>query len=376
MILAAALGLQLAPPPADKKALHQQRDQHGVYEKILDKSGKWISPVDFIVIEDLSRYRASQGRAPRENSRLMKWCHRAVRDKLKQLCEVFGLPVLETPAAYSSRFCSRSGVPGFRAIEIAPGFEKYSPWSWIKEKVDDTGKPTAEAGYIHNLIRQIADAQKIPTVSGEEPSKPRTLFAPLAGGPIFVPVCDQVARPDHEKMQPMMVQADINAAINLALRAIADPKVWPIHPRLRSQREGGDKSGKGKKFKAKQEPLKPENDGKLLTREKRKFGEAAKPLAVHRQQAAKTDDTRQPNFFADLAGLDSIASKLAEENPHDFSWLRKEWTSAVIEGESNTPPLLHGKSFWGTVKAVQWERIRKINADRISEWKEEGNAMP
>jgi hypothetical protein len=71
MILAEALGVRLAPPAGDKKKLRDLRDQHGIYEKILDKHGKWIGPVDFIVIEDLSRYRASQGRAPRENSRLM-----------------------------------------------------------------------------------------------------------------------------------------------------------------------------------------------------------------------------------------------------------------------------------------------------------------
>ena len=134
LILAEALGLRLAPPPSNKQALRQEKDQHGVYEKICDDKGDWIGPVDFIVIEDLSRYRASQGRAPRENSRLMKWSHRAVRDKLKQLCEVFGLPVLETPAAYSSRFCSRSGVPGFRAEDVAAGFTQSGHWAWLAGK--------------------------------------------------------------------------------------------------------------------------------------------------------------------------------------------------------------------------------------------------
>jgi hypothetical protein len=296
-----------------------------------------------------------------------------VRDKLKQLCEVFGLPVLETPAAYSSRFCSRSGVPGFRAVEIAPGFENNAPWSWIKEKKDDDGKPTVEAGYIRDLVQQITEAQKIPTASGKAPSMPRTLFAPLAGGPIFVPVADSA---NGAELAPALAQADINAAINLALRAVADPKLWAIHPRLRSQREGGDKAGKGKKSKTKQEAPKAGNEGKLLTREKRKFGETGKPLVVQRAPTAKPDDTRQPNFFADLAGLDSIADKLAAKNPHDFSWLKKEWTSAKIEGEPNTPRLLHGKSFWGTVKSAQWERIRKINSDRIAVWKEKGNPMP
>jgi hypothetical protein len=373
MILAEALGLRLAPPPADKKALRQQRDQHGSYEKIPDKSGKWIGPVDFIIIEDLSRYRASQGRAPRENSRLMKWCHRAVRDKLEQLREVFGIPLVETPAAYSSRFCSRSGVPGFRAEEIAPGFENESPWSWIKEKKDDHDQPTAEAAHIQELIQQMAEAQKIPTRSDKPLAKPRTLFAPLAGGPVFIPIVDSIP---NAELAPKLVQADINAAINLALRAIADPRLWTIHPRLRSQREGGNKPGKAKKLKTKQAASDALTGVKLLTREKRKFGEAGKPLAIKRVSNAKPDDTRQPNFFADLAGLNELAEQLAEKNPREYSWLTKEWTSAEISGENSAPPLLHGKSFWGTVKAKQWERIRAINSARLAAWRDKSNQMP
>jgi hypothetical protein len=372
-ILAEALGLRLAPPPSNKSALRQQRDQHGAYEKILDKCGNWIGPVDFIVIEDLSRYRASQGRAPRENSRLMKWCHRAVRDKLKQLCEVFGLPVLETPAAYSSRFCSRSGVPGFRAVEIAPGFENHAPWSWIKNKKDDHERPTAEAAHVQTLIRQMAEAQKIPSASGKPPAKPRTLLAPLAGGPIFVPVVDSA---NGVELVPALVQADINAAINLALRAVADPRLWMIHPRLRSQRPCGDKEDKAKKTTNKEEAPNKPAEGKLLTREKRKFGENEMLLAVHRPPDAKPDDTRQPNFFADLAGLHAIADKLATQNPRDFSWLIKDWTSAEITGEIGTPQLLHSKSFWGTVKASQWQRIKGINDARIAEWKAKADPMP
>jgi hypothetical protein len=373
MILAEALGLQLAPPPANKSALRQQRDQHGSYEKILNKQGQWIGPVDFIVIEDLSRYRASQGRSPRENSRLMKWCHRAVRDKLKQLCEIFGLPVLETPAAYSSRFCSRSGVPGFRAVEIAPGFENHAPWSWIKEKKDNQNEPTAEATHVAELIRQLAEAASIPTAAGKLPRNPRTLFAPLAGGPVFVPVVDAC---NGAELAPALVQADINAAINLALRAVADPKMWAIHPRLRSQRDVGGKPAKGKSPTTGQETSIAATADKLLTREKRKFGETGKPLKVHRSADAKPDDTRQPNFFADLAGLKDLAEKLAKQNPRKFDWLLKDWVSAEIVEQADTTQLLHGKTFWGTVKAAQWMRIKAINNARIATWRDKADPMP
>lgn len=346
MILAEALGLRLAPPPANKKLLRRERDQHGVYEKILDKQGNWIGPVDFIVIEDLSRYRATQGRAPRENSRLMKWCHRAVRDKLKQLCEVFGLPVLETPAAYSSRFCARSGVPGFRAEEVAAGFTRAGQWAWLAGKQDENQKPTKEAERLRALDALLGQAQADLEKKWAEEKRPgkcpkRTLLLPASVGPIFVPVVDHVNDAD---LQPAIVQSDINAAINLALRAIADPKVWSIYPRLRTQRNKKDES--------------------LSAREKRKFGEKNPPKLTVHDGESPIKDTTNPNFFADFAGLVDLAGKL------NLEWLGKEWTTATLPEDKAAPvPLLHSKSFWGTVKAYQWKRIESINAARLAKWK-------
>lgn len=371
MILAEALALRLAPPPADKKQLRREKDLHGVYEKILNKDGKWTGPVDFIVIEDLSRYRASQGRAPRENSRLMKWCHRAVRDKIKQLCEVFGLPVLETPAAYSSRFCSRSGVPGFRATEVTAGFTKEGQWAWLAGKKDKDDKPTEEAQRLIEADRLLTDAQKEleRRWAGKKCRRQcpkHTLLVPQAGGPIFVPIVGSV---DDADLQPKIVQADINAAVNLGLRAIADPRVWSIHPRMRTQRVSGDKQVKGKKGKTKQVASVTTAGAFLATREKRKYGEPGKVLNVNRVEDAKPDDSRQPNFFADLAGLKDIADRLMKQSPRDFIWLKKEWTTASIADISDAPPLIHGKSFWGCVKAAQQDRIASINEARLTKWR-------
>jgi hypothetical protein len=318
MILAEALGLRLAPPPANKKELLQSRDQHGTYEKILGKNDQWIGPADFIVIEDLSRYRTSQGRAPRENSRLMKWCHRAVRDKLKQLCEVFGLPVLETPAAYSSRFCSRSGVVGFRAVEVGSAFENEAPWCWIKEKKKD-GKPTAEAEFVRALAEQVRDANSTPKAN---PQKPRTLLAPISGGPIFVPFVAEVPGAD---LPPAIAQADINAAINLALRAIAYPMLWNIHPRVRTAIE----------------------KGKLVTREKRKF---SKPRAITFPSGSQLDagESRQPNYFADVSG---------KIQGHSFT----------VEGESGIR-FVSGKALREILHTPALQRCLEINAARLKTW--------
>lgn len=362
MILAEALGLRLAPPPTDKTILRASRDQHGAYERVRP-------PVDFIVIEDLSRYRASQGRAPRENSRLMKWCHRAVREKLKQLCEVFGLPVLETPAAYSSRFCSRSGVPGFRAEEVVAGFTQAGHWAWLACKKGSDGNFTPEAQRLRDLDLELTAAQTELKKNWDQrrcaqPCPKRTLLVPLSSGPIFVPVSDHATAAD---LSPAVAQADLNAAINLGLRAIADPRLWSIHPRLRTQREHEGKPRKARKGKSTPALTAPPVEAVLFTREKRKFGESGKSLVVQRPPEAKPDDARQPNFFADLTGLEKLADQLAKES-YECRWLQREWVSATIAEEGGAPPLLHGKSFWGCVKAAQWTRIRTINEQRLATW--------
>lgn len=307
MILAEALGLKLNPPPENKKDLKAQLDVHGQYTKKL-------SPVSFIVIEDLSRYLTSQGRAKRENSRLMKWCHRAVRDKLKQLCEPFGLLVVETPAAYSSRFCSRSGVAGFRAVEVSLGFENKAPWSWLKDKKDKNGMPTDEANFVMETISLLAD------FNSDNPKKPRTLILPIAGGPMFIPVSGGY-----------MTQADINAAIALGLRAISDPREWSIFPRIRTKRK----------------------DGKIVANEKRKFGDKTEVVIVPNEATdIKQDDGRNPNFFVDFAKC-------------------VPWGKAVLENNTFKPktPLVSGKALWSTVNEKQWAICMGINNQRIQKWK-------
>ena len=257
MIVAQALGVRLRVPSADKARLRVERDQHGQYEK-------FRAPVDFIVIEDLSRYRSSQGRAPRENRKLMQWCHRAVRDKLKELCEPFGLPVVETPAAWSSRFCARSGVAGFRAVEVHPGLRNEPPWVWHLRRWEQfqKTKDTLPVDERKKQEEKLADARKITELfttldranrdTNKDAPRPkwRTLYAPQTGGPIFLPFSElesdlsfhqrleaaRASKGGNAKlapiirykavegggMEPGVVQSDINAAINLALRAIAD----------------------------------------------------------------------------------------------------------------------------------------------------------
>ncbi|MGH9466790.1 MAG: type V CRISPR-associated protein Cas12b, partial [Terriglobales bacterium] len=319
-ILAEALGLRLRRPLTAQSQERRERDLHGTNEK-------FDEPAQMIIIEDLSRYRSSQGRAPRENSRLMQWCHRELRDKLVELSEVFGVPVIEAPAAYSSRFCSRTGVAGFRAVEVTAGFTRSPRWAWRANKKNKDGSLGAEAQRLLALDRRLTAAQG--SLDARKAGKKRTLLIPMSGGPIFVPVNAQPG-PDGKPVPPLQ-QADINAAINLGLRAVADPRDWRIAPRLRTTR------------KAK----------KLLANEKRKFG-AAQPLIE--LTGASTGEDSRPNLFADFAGLRSTRLCHASLNV----------------GEQGTPPLLTGKSLWGYVQEQAWPAVDRINTARLRQWEIEG----
>lgn len=356
MILAQMLGVRLAKPPENKKALRQDRDQHGVYEKFRE-------PVDFVAIEDLSRYRASQGRAPQENGRLMKWCHRAVRDKLREICEPFGIPVLEVPAAYSSQFCSRSGVIGFRAEEVTEGFEKRAPWLF-RLRVKDGEEESREQREMRKLAEDIRDAQRIMETMWSEKHKagqpPKvTVVLPKQGGQIFVPVVAAEGR--GNRFASKVADADLNAAVNIGLRAVADPRMWEFFPRLRTTRISGEVSHKGRKKKLKPESTTDEVapievEIALRAREKRKYGETGPELSLgDLPSGSAARETKQPNYFVDYA---SIA----------------KWDKAWIDGpaKSGRVEVVSAKSLFKALRDIQWQRCQEINAERLMAWRDKG----
>jgi hypothetical protein len=437
MILTEALGLRLREPAEltteAEWELAEAKDQHGEYEKadfkgcpiLTDKPNDWRGIIDFIVIEDLSRYRTTQGRAPRENSRLMKWCHRAIRDKLKEMCQPFGIPLVETPAAYSSRFCSRSGVAGFRATELSPSMLNESKWRWRAKKHDDGKEETKEQRERREKWEAVfADVRNINEGRDgiTKGKKYRTLLVPDAGGSVFIPISalnehyqrpakdsskPKLARPMVQYVQvnlemnqckfPRLIHADINAAVNLGLRAVANPKVWSIHSRLRSEREVGSpiaaktkKAKRGKKgaptvnepFDVPFEEIKPDE---FFAKEKRKHGSRAEAkgvkivilsaeraiakstkaddeqvrrhwLEVAQKKTPKASDSRHPNFFADTA-----------------NFFRTHWGAAKLQpllpGDTHPAHLVSGKALWGYVKNQEWKHTAAINSARLTDWK-------
>ena len=328
LIIAQALGLKLKEPEIAPE-LRRATDTHGEYAVARP-------PVDLIVLEDLSRYLSDQGRAKSENTRLMKWCHRAITLKVKMLADPFGLPVLETPAAYSSRFCSLTGAAGFRAAEV--GWKDRSEFRWrvlldevTKAKVDKTD-PSANAKSAEELFAQL---ERI-----SESDRPHlTLLAPQPGGPMFV-TAGEVAHPlpssqqNSRKGGVLPMQADLNAAATLAFRAIAHPACAGIHHRVRTQRKPGTKS-KTESFQ---------------TREARRFGKEG--VSIILKPGHDLPKERNSNLFFD---------------PHGTA----EFGRAKLETDNgDIYPYASGPGLWKKVnqREAQWARCAEIYRARIAKW--------
>lgn len=318
LILAQALGVRLKPHAKDK-AERATRDIHGEYERIPGRE-----PVDFLVLENLDRYLASQGRSRSENSRLMKWCHRAILGKLKQLCEPYGLRVLETPAAYSSKFCSLTGVAGFRAVELTPDDRSNFRWRKHLVRLSDPERlkkldkeELAESQCVKRLFDQLDELNA--DLLKNRPARPkwRTLLAPLQLGPIFVPLRGQPG------------QADINAAINLGLRAIASPEADDIHLRIRAMRDG-------EAFRVRAENA----------RERARWKEKPPAVTVAKDsERKKLLESARLNFFFDTGDV-------------------ANFDRASVEGLKS--PIASGRGIWGTVNLGDWKRCEEINTARIA----------
>lgn len=330
LILAQALGVRLRRHAKSDSERRQRLDVHGEYERIPGRV-----PVDFLVLENLDRYLATQGRSRSENSRLMKWCHRQILTKLKQLGEPYGLRVLETPAAYSSRFCSTTGIAGFRAVELTPKDRENFPWRKHFARLEAaaggerklSSEERSESERVKALFDQLTEINA--DLLKADPPRPkwRTLLAPMAGGPIFVP------------MRGIPQQADINAAINLGLRAVAAPENHEIHLRLRSER-------KGEAFHIRAENL----------REKARWQNGSPRIEFADEENRKKNLTEaRPNFFADLG------------NVADFDRVK-------ISGLSC--PVATGRGLWGTIKRQDWQRVKEINRARLRKLEDASDPIP
>ncbi len=241
LIAAQALGLRLKPS-RDGKNANGQDIIHGEYEPIPGRK-----PVDFVVMENLSCYRTSIDKTKAENSTLMKWAHRQIVAKVQQVLEeVFGIPVVFTHAAYTSKFDSLSSSPGFRAM--------------VFRGVDDKDRKVLPDGICKAYDKIFA------SMKDEHLPVGFALYAPHPhnGGEYFVSL---------RNGEPVVRNADINAAANIAWRGVAAPESLHLLHRVRMERvKNGGVRPRRENMREKAIPASAYQEGRVPEQKDKFFG--------------------------------------------------------------------------------------------------------
>lgn len=182
-----------------------------------------------VVIENLTNYRPDELQTRRENKALMTWSSSKVKKYLTEACQLHGLHLREVMANYTSQQDSRTGLPGVRCEDVwvdKKTGEIQAYW-WKKahagalKKVNEK-KTDAEAHFIVAL-----DAHLKKMAEGGKPL-PATVRVMRKGGDLFVTAPPPSCRADGHRPCPLCdgrraLQADLNAAANIGLRALLDP---------------------------------------------------------------------------------------------------------------------------------------------------------
>ncbi len=315
-IAAQALGLKLIP--SSRASSRDGKDiYHGEYEPM---SG--IKPVDMVVMENLSRYLTSVDHSRSENSQLMQWSHRQIVTKVTQiLTETYGIPVIFAQPMYSSKFDSLSSKPGFRAVAVKALYEKE-----IKKCAALANKSLhkleeaelfliQKAYYAQLLVKLQENGEKLPTGFA--------LYAPHPSnsGEYFI---------SSSKRGVTLRNADINAACNIAWRALAAPDAYHLLHRIR---------------------LVKKSTG-IQTRAENKREKSLKKTYSLQTDISKDDaaylEIKEGNisafYSAELSGLRSFAS---------------------LSSETRSISFCLGKEFWGQLKHNRWHYCHLLNKQRL-----------
>lgn len=212
-IAAAALGLApAAPSPAERHADEKQAVR--LARQRLGKLAPRFTPCHAVVIENLSHYRPDQSRTRRENRQLMQWSRRRVRKFLAEACQLHGLHLREVSPAYTSLQDSRTGAPGCRCVEVPLTEFRRADGRWARAAERIRQKMEADRTEAERLLLETFEHWTRRT-----PPPHRTIRLLQDGGDLFVS-----ADPDSPAARGL--QADLNAAANIGLRALLDPD-WP-----------------------------------------------------------------------------------------------------------------------------------------------------
>ncbi len=208
--------------------------------------GRLDRPCQVVVIENLKNYRPDEVQTRRENRALMNWSAAKVRKHLEESCQLHGVLMREVTPNYTSRQCSRTGRAGTRCADVsidpASGCPRGVWWDkmlWSAKRKIDEGGGSALDRMIVDLARALGDAH----AAGRK--TPPSVRLPRQGGDLFVaaPAWNDIRAPRAEV--GCVIQADLNAAANIGLRALLDPdfpgRWWYIPCSITTGQPGRDK---------------------------------------------------------------------------------------------------------------------------------------
>ncbi len=192
-----------------------------------------------VVIENLEKFTPDDSRLRKTNRGLMTWAARQTAKYLSEGCQLHGLHLVQVSPQYTSRQDSRTGVPGFRCAELplavwrqaveleaakqpAPRDRLPKPWMtprerflsrvWSKQLAQARKKVAAGTRYSrdHFLV-------DLATAVSENKPLPDYLRLLQKGAELFA---------SSSNDRSGVLQADLNAAGNIGLKALMDPD-WP-----------------------------------------------------------------------------------------------------------------------------------------------------
>ncbi|MBL8964869.1 MAG: type V CRISPR-associated protein Cas12b [Phycisphaeraceae bacterium] len=187
-----------------------------------------------VVIENLRNYRPDELQTRRENRALMNWSAGKVRKYLEEACELHGLHLREVMPNYTSRQCSRTGQPGIRCMDVyvdpIAGEPKAYWWkkalSAARKKAGNGDQSEKRGDGESRFIIDLAD--QLVKFKADGKPLPETVRVPRKAGDLFVAAPPWSCHADAHRPCPLCdakraVQADLNAAANIGLRALLDP---------------------------------------------------------------------------------------------------------------------------------------------------------
>lgn len=285
-IAAQALGVRLVQPARKGKNSDGKDVFHGEYERIPGRK-----PVSFVVLENLSSYRTHIDHSREENTTLTRWMHRHIVAKVVELLqEVYGIPVVLTHAAYTSQFDCMTSAPGFRADVM--NRERWQRQMEKKGEKKDRGVECYEKVW-ERLPQGVALYMPSPTNSGE------FFISCVPGG------------------EPVVRNADRNAAVNIAWRALASPQALDLLHKIRME-----KGAKG-----------------IGLLQKSKRNKREKVLDEKSLEICGKPEVESGEFRAFYGG--------------------KASAPAVVK--LGGVPLCHGKEMWGRLKRSRWLLCHRLN---------------